>query len=287
MKIRTCTFTIPVLIVTVLLLSGCPFASQTKAIFLVAGDNAPSAESLVIVENGELSLGAIQSLKVTVTRISLDYAGSQAPVGEDTQAVEGNLVVVFTGAKEVELRDLTEISEILSNAELQAGVYTKIRLTVDSPQLVLTADPSTVITDIQLTANSRLFVSESFELPAGQESLILLDFTGLHLVQTGEGKYVWTPQLRATISVIPAYALASGTITSVDTTAMTFVLHVQDATTDVVVDYSNALIFLPTDTSTPSGTAASLVPETQVTVEGNLDVSGVLHADTIRILAQT
>lgn len=281
MKMRSCAVAIPVLVVTILLLSGCPPAPQTKAIFLVAGDNTPSAKLLSDLEKSEVPLDAIQSLKVTIKEISLDYAGLQAAEGEG----EGEQVVVFSGDKEIDLRDLTDISEILSNAQLKAGFYTKIRLTMDSPQLVLAADPSTVITDIQLTANSRLFVSGSFELPEGQVSLILLDFTGMHLVETGNGKYVWTPQLRATISVTDAHALATGTIASVDTAAKTFTLHVQNATADVVVDYSNAQIFLSTDTITASGTAANLVSGIQGTVEGNLDVSGVLHADTIRILA--
>ena len=276
MKTRISALVIPALVVTVLLLAGCPPATQTKALFLVAGDNAPSAKSLLDVEKGALALDAIQSLKVTITGISLDYAGAKT-----TEAV------VFSGNNEVDLRDLTGISAILSNAQLKAGTYTKIRLTVDSPKLVLTADPSTVITDIQLTANSQLFISESFELPEGQTSLILLDFADLHLVETGNGKYVWTPQLRATISVTPAHVLASGTIASVDTAAKTFVLNVQDTTANIVVDYSNAQIFLATDTGTPSGTAASLVAETQVSVEGDLDVLGVLHADTIRILVQS
>ena len=286
MKTRTCALVIPALIATVLLFSGCPSAPQTKALFLIAGDNALSAKSLPDADKGTVALDTIQSLKITITEISLDYAGSQAPAAEGEGEGEGERVVVFSGAKEVDLRDLTGISEILSTAELKAGFYTKIRLTVENPQLVLTADLSTVITDIQLTANSRLFISGSFELPEGQTSLILLDFSDLHLVETGSGKYVWTPQLRATISVTPAHALASGTIASLDMAAKTFVLNVQDAIANIVVDYSNAQIFLVIDTGTPSGTAASLVFDTQVSVEGNLDVLGVLHADTIRILVQ-
>jgi hypothetical protein len=64
-------------------------------------------------------------------------------------------------------------------------------------------DPDTVLENVQITANGRLFVSGGFQLAEGENSLVLLDFESFHLVQAGNsGQYVLTPQLRAGIQVI-------------------------------------------------------------------------------------
>ena len=198
--------------------------------------------------------------------------------GDDTQRI-----VVFTGEKDVDLRDLSGISEVISTAELPAGAYCKIRLSIENPRLALADDPETVLTNVQLTANGRLFVSGGFELPEGDSSLVLLDFESFHLVQAGNsGKYVLTPQLRATIQVQSAAAQATGAIAAVDTETSMLTINVADSDAMIDVDFSAAAIVLAD--STP-GTAADLVVDANVQVSGTLSVSGVITADTITLIA--
>ncbi len=286
-SVRANLLTVTCAVFLVLAATGCPPGQNAKVRLLLAGDSGPllaaksATDGQVVQKAGELTLDEIASLKITVTEVSLDRSGPVTAEGEGEG--EGERVVVFTGEKEVDIRDLTGISELLSESSITAGHYTKVRLTVKDPKLVLATDPETVITDIQLTANGRLFVSESFDLPDGQTSLVLLDFEGLHIVETGNGKYVWTPQLRARISVAPAQAVVTGTISAVDTSTATLTVNVSENGQPVEVDYGSAVIFLPTDTDTPSGTADDLVVDTTLTVEGTLSVSGPLHADTIRL----
>jgi len=163
-----------------------------------------------------------------------------------------------------------------------AGTYTQVRLSIENPRLVLSADTETELTNIQLTANGRLFVSETFELEGGESTLIVLDFGGIHLVQQGHGGFVLTPQLRAEINLVSAEALAQGTILSVDTAAETFVLGLADG--ELEVHYGAAVIFLPSDTDTPTGSEADLVAGVQVDVAGLLAVDGTLNAGTIYVL---
>lgn len=85
--------------------------------------------------------------------------------------------------------------------DVEPEYYTKIRLSIRDPELRLTSAPDLPITDIHLTANARLFVLETFYVPEGQTSILTLDFEDLHLIETGHGGYVWTPQLRADIQV--------------------------------------------------------------------------------------
>lgn len=269
-------------------LSGCPPPPQeTKVTVLVSGDLNPDAKAAVKKSNDVLTED-IESLLVTVTEISLDQANtSELSADEGEEDVDTNKIVVFSGSVDLEMRDLIGVSELISEADVPAGQYTKIRLAIENPRLTLVSDPATVITDIQTTANGHLFVSESFEVPADQDSLILLDFQGLHLVKTGNGKYVWTPQLRAEISVEAADVQVQGAIDSVDADADTLMLLPDSGSDAVLVDYAAAAIYLPDDSDTATGTEADLVTGAAVIVEGELSVSGEITATAIWILPAT
>ncbi len=272
--------------VLVIATTGCP-SQPVKATVLLSGDNG----MVIPTKGGEVSLDAIQSLTVTVTEVSLDVSGavedateSKASEGEgEGEAETPGKVVVFSGEKRVDLRDLTGISEVISTASLEPGTYTKIRLGIKDPELVLVEDPSTVITDIQLTANAHLFVSDTFVVPEGQVSLIKLDFAGIHLVQTGQGKCVWTPQLRASIEVSSAEVLVSGTIQSVNEEALTLDLAVADSDSVVQVSYGSAQVYLPEDTDTATGSPADLSVGVPISLEGLMDVYGNVTASVIRV----
>lgn len=275
--------------ITILLsLSGCPPPPQERAMFLVSTDLDPAAK----VAAGEVDTEDIASLMVTLTEISLDHVNGppaaedegEGEIAEEGEADARNKIVVFSGSTDLELRDLIGVSELISNADIPAGRYTKIRLSIEDPRMTLVSDPDTVITDIQTTANGRLYVSSNFEVPEGQDSLILLDFQGLHLVQTGNGGYVWTPQLRAEISVEPADVQVQGQVESVDTEADTLSLLPDSGSEAVQGAYAGAAIYLPEDTDTPTGTEADLSAGTSVIVEGTLSVSGDITATTIWVL---
>lgn len=122
--------------------------------------------------------------------------------GEDSEEETGGHVTVYEGAFDVNLLDLAQLSEVLTSAEVPAGDYCKIRIRIENPRLVLVSDPLTVITDVHLTANGRLFIKDHFEVEADEEIVIVIDFGGIHLVLAGgSGKYVLTPQLSAEIDV--------------------------------------------------------------------------------------
>lgn len=220
-------------------------------------------------EKAVVSVDDIFSLTVTIDEISLDQE-------DETK------VVVFTGPVDVNLLDLTAVSEALSTAEVPAGTYTKIRLAISNPRLVLNSDPNTEITNVKLTANGQLFIDQTFTLEDGEETLLLLDFGGIHLVLNGNGRYVLTPQLQADLTLTSAEVMASGEIADLDMDADTFTLVLVDG--ELVIDYSAALIFLDTDTDTATGTEADLADGLMVEVTGLLQVDGSVVADSVRIL---
>src|SRR5690606_23333976 len=119
----------------------------------------------------------------------------------------------FSGALEIDLLNLIDVSELISEADVPVGQYTKVRLGIANPRLVLLSDPDTIITDIQLTANNRLFVSRNFELVNGRDNLIRLDLGGIALRERGNGGYVLTPQLDVNIATGDQDVTLAGSVT--------------------------------------------------------------------------
>jgi len=204
--------------------------------------------------------------------------------GDDDQGEDedDDSVVIFSGSQDIDLVSLDNVSQVFSATDIPAGVYHRITLKISDPRLRLASDPGTEITDIHLTCNDRLFVDADFEIPEGGNSLIKLTFNGVHLVREGNGSYVLTPQLDATVSVTSADVSATGTIASADLDADSLVVTLADG--DVTVLYAGAAIFLPADTDTPTGTEADLVPGASVEVVGTIDADGVITASEIRVL---
>ncbi len=274
----------------VLLGMGCssssgsaPTESRTASVAALLGADTESLSksepTLAFSERvGPVPVGEIESLTVTVTEISLDRYVED---GDDDEPK----IVIFSGVADVNVLDLTEVSEVLSCVDVPAGLYTKIRLSITNPRLVLKADPGTVITNIHLTANGHLFISEEFELPEGESYLIILHFTGLHLVELGNGGYVLTPQVRADIQIEPAEVCVCGTIVSIDKELDTLILGLcSDEGSEIEVLYTDALIFLASDTDTATGTEDDLQEGICIRVWGTLWIDHVLTAETIRIL---
>lgn len=250
-------------------ISGClPLQGQTR---IVAAFTSGSTKELVELATADanVDVAAMQSFIVTVTGITLDREG------------EEDAAILFDGSMDVDLLDLTGISQVISNAVVEPGTYTKIRLNIENPRMRLSATPDVEITDIHLTANGRLFVSQSFEVPEGQTSLIVLDFGGLHLVQQGNGGYTLTPQLTVDLSVQNADVVIEGDVVTNDTAAATLTINLEG--TAVVINYVDADIFLVTDTDTATGVAESVVVGGSVRVTGILQADGSIVADAIYI----
>lgn len=249
-------------------LAGCPPQAETRVVMLVSGDaSGKGLVEAILGDKADVDVADIEDFFVTVTGISLD--------------AEGGPVEVFAGATEVNLLDLTGVSQIISDAAVPPGTYTKIRLEIEDPRMVLKDDPETEITDIQVTANGRLFVSQTFEVPEGQTSLILLDFAGVKVVEQGNGGYTLTPQLQVDLSVVDAAATVTGTIVSNDTGELLLVFDLGDS--EVTVDYAGADIFLATDAETPAGTPDDLTAGLTVRADGLLRADGSIAAATVAI----
>jgi len=201
---------------------------------------------------------------------------TRAGVGEDH-------IIVFTGSKRIDLMDLTEISALLTQEEVPAGTYKQIRLWVEDPEMRLVGmepeDPS--ITDIKLTASARLFITQTFELYGGSSSVVSMDLTGVKIVDLGNDKYTWTPQLEVLLQVEEAATSAEGGIWELDTESDLFLLSLEDGSS-FWVDYSQADLYLA-----PDAPATEATLEEAVFMGYLVHVVGTLSADGTTIMAQT
>ena len=232
-----------VLIGTVVALTGCPPppASNTKLTVLFTGD--ASAAVKAILQGGTIPVDDIEALYIDIVKVVLDHSpGSGGDGGQADGDGEGSgnesKITVFPQeggptTLRINVKELIEISRILSEVEVPSGKYTKIRLTIENPELFLVGD-ETSFTNIGLSANSRLFISEMFELPAGESSLIVLDFGGVKINQLGNGDFQLTPQLAVDVSVESANVALSGEVVAVSETSLTVMTEEQGAVTVIV-----------------------------------------------------
>lgn len=146
---------------------------------------------------GPVDFGDIASLLVTIERITLNASSEDDSLGG---------VVVFDAAveptvdNEVDLVDLSELSDLVASAPVPVGVYQQVRLEIDEPRLRLVGDPEGEYrTNIQRTANGRLFAAVEIALETEETLDLTLVLNDLHLVEKGNGDFVLTPQLRVDI----------------------------------------------------------------------------------------
>jgi hypothetical protein len=206
---------------------------------------------------------------------------------------DGAPVVVYDGAFDVNLLDLSTLSETLTAAEIPAGDYCRIILEIENPRLVLVADPNTEITDIHLTANGRLFLKDHFEIEGDNDVIIVINFGGIHLVPNGNGGYVLTPQLRAEVDAGDQETKIEGEIDTVnqDTKIIEMFTVGGEESFEVVVD-DNTVIQTDDDSDDDVRTVeegkvlltlADLQPGMHIEVEGTLNEGGQVLADEIEV----
>jgi len=272
-------------------LAACTGENKTTTLFTA---DANIAKSILDAAKADVAIEDMEHFYVTITKIQLDRSGNgnsddTEAEGEDTEKAEGEAegedtisdpskIIVFEGELEVDLLDLLGVSEVISSAEVPPGDYTKLRLSIANPRLVLASDPETEITDVHLTANSRLFVSQKFTIPEGN-TLLILDFGGVKLVQLGNGGYNLTPQLDVELTVQSADVQSSGTVVSFD--GETLVITLEDGS-ELSIAVTAETAFLPNDTDPPAS-ADGLTVGATVSVEGTMFVDGSITATTITL----
>ena len=221
-----------------------------------------------------VSINALQSLALTISEV-IFLRGE----GDDTSPVS-----IFNGAIDLDLVNLLGISEVFATPDVPQGTYSGIVLVISNPQLIFAAQPSVVITDVLLPDNGELLVPVDFIVDPGGEGILVLDLGSISLLDLGDDTFSFTPTLEVRLEEETVEAQAIGRLTQLDTVTDLFDLHSDDA--NLVVSYANALIFVPDDFDSPSGTEQNLSNGARTFVFGTLIQTGGLDASIVIILEQ-
>jgi len=194
--------------------SEVTYTSDMAEVRIVVGAGSWQAVELPALLDAPVPMDDIESFLIDIDRILLHAEDDSAEAEEDFVDAEddsSNKVVIFDAEEqpavdnEIDLVDLNNLSDIISSAMVPPGDYVKVALEISNPRLKLVGDlPIAMaefeyITDIQLTANGRLFSSMDLLLTGGDTVDLELILHEIHLVEKGGGGFVLTPQLRVEI----------------------------------------------------------------------------------------
>jgi hypothetical protein len=132
---------------------------------------------------------------------------------------------------------------------------------------------------VRLTANGRLFLRDRFALSGGADEIIVIDFGGVHLVETDSGAYVLTPQLQADVDVQTAEVEVTGEILSITPGTLSFVIDVEGEPFTILTDGETEFV----DASENPIGFANLATGFIVEVRGVVDGSAMILADRVEI----
>lgn len=149
------------------------------------------------LEAGPVDPDSIETFLITIDRVILNPSA-------DDDSLEG--VVVFDATEqpavdnEIDLKDLSQLSELVSGAQVPAGDYKQVRMEISDPQMRLVGDPAGEYRiNIKRTANGRLFAGVDLTILPDEVLDLTLILNSLHLVEQGNGDFVLTPQLRVEV----------------------------------------------------------------------------------------
>jgi hypothetical protein len=194
--------------------SEMTYTGDMAEVRVLVGAGSWEPVEVITTLDAPVPLEDVESFLIDIDRILLQAEDDSAEAeegllvaGEDST----NMVVIFDAEEqpavdnEIDLVDLTNLSGIISSAVVPPGDYVKVVLEISNPRLKLVGDgEETMIdleyrTDVQLTANGRLFSSLDLLLAGGDTVNLELLVHDIHLVEKGGGGFVLTPQLRVEI----------------------------------------------------------------------------------------
>ena len=144
----------------------------------------PAGEGGLTLLLGDNALDGVEAVIMQISAVRL--------LGEDGQ-IDLTLEEVPT---EVDLLALQNLTESLFEGDVPEGDYSKIRLEVDSLQIIEVGNPNPV--DVQLVANGKVDLNPQgpFSIIPGEELVIEIDIDldrSIHLITTGNSRYRFRP----------------------------------------------------------------------------------------------
>jgi len=117
---------------------------------------------------------------------------------------DGAQQVLFEGNEPIDLLDLSNFSEPIVFGEVEAGTYTKLRLVIDSLELVPLDGGPSIFPSLPANGKIDLLDPSGIEVLPGQTMVVQIDMQAneaIHIVGAGNsGQYQFRPVVKATFS---------------------------------------------------------------------------------------
>ena len=139
----------------------------------------------------------VSSAVVYLTEIEVHRAASNTASDNTTLDDTGGWIPVIDVATSFDLMEVVNgVEAILGSANVMAGKYTQIRMTVDRVE-VITTDGDNFTAEVP---SGKLKIVRPFEIGGGETTVLTLDFDGERsLVVTGSGRFFFKPVVKLLI----------------------------------------------------------------------------------------
>jgi len=158
------------------------------------GSTGGTGHLTVALTDTPIDIDTVQNVFVTIDSVEVFPA--------DEGSSEPGKIELMPQAETFDLLTLTGgVTDVLAEEDLPAGFYTKIRLGVSQASMVF---KDQTVVDLKLDSR-KVDVNVPFEVVASDPLIVTLDFdaaASLHIVETGSGKYILRPVVKA-VSVDP------------------------------------------------------------------------------------
>jgi hypothetical protein len=157
-----------------ILVSGCTFTSSTSSL--------PDGMGKLVVNVTDPPPPDMDSVMVKVENLEVHKAGGPwTTVAEDMEPFD--------------LKLLEDREDLLASAIVDAGIYTQIRLDVESVTIWVDGEEH-----IATVPSGKIRLVGSFEVVDGEETEVTLDFIGARsVIVTGNGEYIFKPVIKLLI----------------------------------------------------------------------------------------
>jgi len=242
-----------------------------------------SGEGQVVLLMHDAPVDNFTELWLTVESVSMIGAGV-----DDDSAASGN--VVLDHAIRMNFLELDSVSMILANAEVEAGVYSKIRLEVSDPEFVRDDDSVFSGDDIHIVANGHVDLNSQgsgIVVEDGAVTVVSLDLdaeNSIEVNQTGNGRYILRPQIFIDSDLESAQnvMLEGAQVVSVDLDGEMMIVELPESESMVSVEFNGETQIINIGGLPLEIGAISI--GTVVNIHGSLDLeTGVITATQISI----
>jgi predicted small secreted protein len=187
----------PVFVVLILasaIMAGCTTTDPVgQSTLIIAVKDAPKTTDIGTINNLFLTIGEVSVHRASGNETAAESDDEMEATESDDSGTAGWIVVVDKPQR-VDLMQLTDVSEVIGQKDMEAGKYTQIRLKIDSGTITVDGREHNLV-----VPSGVLRLNRGFVLNQNETLKLTLDFNvEKSIIRTGSDQY----KLKPVIAVI-------------------------------------------------------------------------------------